>query len=518
LDPFLIFKDQQAAQCIIYATLTSIVFWLLTSTLFAQTRSAELILINGNIRTLDRSKPLAEAVGVSNGKIIAVGTNREIKALAIEGSRVVDVKGRLVLPGFNDAHVHFAAIGNKFSSIDLKSVRSAEDMAARLAEYARFLPKGRWILGGGFDPAVAAAESEKLRNLVDAVTPHNPVFVYSADGKTALANGAALADARISKTTPDSAGGGIGRSGTGEPNGILSGSAVRLVAALVPPNHTANWTEIIETATNYAASLGVTSVQDMHSDELADVHRQLDRAGKLKTRVYDCSPMSALPKLTANGTKAAAGDAMVRTGCVKYFSEGDESELPQLRSDIAAADKAGLQVMMHAIGTRANAIVLDAFEWAAKTNGPHDRRFRIEHAQNVAEADLSRFARSGIIASMQPWLFNGTNPTVYKRHLEHGTRLAFGSDASIVEFNPLLGIFAATQGPSAISVEEAVRTYTIGSAYAEFQEKVKGTIEPGKVADLVVLDKDIFTIRLADIPKATVLLTYVDGKRVFESK
>ena len=515
---FLIFKDQQAAQCIIYGTLASILFCLFTSTLSAQTSAADLILINGNIRTLDQSKPLAEAIAVSGGKIIAVGTNREIRPLGNGRTRIIDVKGRLVLPGFNDAHVHFAAIGNKFSSIDLKSIRSGEDLAARLSEYAQFLSKGRWILGGGFDPATAAAESEKLRRLADTVTPDNPVFVYSADAKTAFANGAALAKARISRSTPDPAGGAIGRLGSGEPSGMLTGSAMRLVAALVPPNHTTNWPEIIETATNYAASLGVTSVQDMHSDELADVYRQLDRAGKLKTRVYDCSPLSALPKLIANSAKAAAGDAMVRTGCVKYFSEGDESELPQLRRDIAAADKAGLQVMMHAIGPRANAIVLDAFEWAAKANADRDRRFRIEHAQNAADSDLSRFSRVGIVASMQPWLFNGTNPFVYKRHLELGTRLAFGSDASIVELDPLLGIYAASNGTDAISVEEAVRAYTIGAAYAEFQEKVKGTIETGKVADLVILSRDFLSDGTIDRAQVFVVATFVNGVQVYERR
>ncbi len=501
-----------------YGTLASILFCLFTSTLSAQTSAADLILINGNIRTLDRSKPRAEAVAVSGGKIIAVGTNREVRALSTGGTRVVDAKGRLVLPGFNDAHVHFAAIGNKFSSIDLKSIRSAEDLAARLAEYARFLPKGRWILGGGFDPAMVAAESGKLRHLADAAAPDNPVFVYSSDAKAAFANGAALIKARISKSTADPAGGAIGRLGSGEPNGMLTGAAMTLVAALVPPNHTTNWPEIIETATNYAASVGVTSVQDMHSDELAEVYRQLDRAGKLKTRVYDCSPMSAAAKLAANGVKAAAGDAMVRTGCVKYFSEGDQSEMPQLRLDIAAADKTGLQVMIHAIGPQANSIVLEAFEQAAKENGARDRRFRVEHAQNVADADFPRFSRSGIIASMQPWLFNGTNPLVYKRHLELGTRLAFGSDASIVELDPLLGIYAAAQGPGAMSMEEAVRAYTIGAAFAEFQENTKGTIKTGFLADLVVLSGDIYEIAQRRRDGARVLITILGGKVVYESK
>ncbi len=433
-----IVKDRRAKHCSTYATLASILFSSLSATAHTGLAAADLVLINGNVRTLDRSNLQVDALAVSAGKITAVGSNAEIRKLIGERTRVIDAKGRLVLPGFNDAHVHFAAIGNKFSSIDLRNVRSPEEMAARLGEYARVLPKGRWILGGGFDPGAVAVENGKLRRLADAVTADTPVFVYSADGKTAFANGAALVKARITRATPDPPGGTIGRDDLGEPNGMLTGSAIRLVAGLLPQNHMTNWPEIIETATNYAASLGVTSVQDMHSDELVDVYRHLDRAGKLNTRVYDCSPLSAASKLAAGGVKAASGDAMVRTGCVKYFSEGDEAEVPQLRRDIAAADKAGLQVMIHAIGPRANAIVLDAFESAVKANGPRDRRFRIEHAQGAVDTDLSRFARFGFIASMQPWLFSGTNPSVYKRHLELGTRLAFGSDASIVELNPLL--------------------------------------------------------------------------------
>ena len=490
---------------------------LLTNVAAGQRGPVDLILINGDVRTLERAKPRAEAVAVSGGVIVAVGTNRKVRALAGERTRVVDAKGKLVLPGFNDAHVHFAAIGNKFSSIDLRSVRSPPEMAVKLSEYARFLPKGRWILGGGFDPNLVTGESGQLRRLVDEITPDNPVFVYSADARSAFANGVALAKARITKATFDPTGGSIGRD-SGELSGMLTGSAIRLIAGLVPADHTKNWPEIIETATNYAASHGVTSVQDMHSDELADVYRQLDRAGKLKTRVYDCSPMSAASKLAADGVKAAAGDAMVRTGCVKYFSEGEEAEVPQLRRDIAAADKARLQVMIHAIGPRANAIVMDAFEWMAKANGPRDRRFRIEHAQNAATEDLPRFARSGIIASMQPWLFNGTNPAVYKRHLELGTRLAFGSDASIVELNPLLGIYAATQGPGAISVEDAIQAYTVGAAFAEFQEKVKGTLAVGMVADFVILGWDIFAMPVTEISNVAVVATYVDGKEVFASK
>lgn len=472
-----------------------------------QQTPADLVILNGIVRTLDVERPRAEALAVSGGKIVAVGRNDEIRKLAGERTQIIDANGRLVLPGFNDSHVHFAAIGNKFSSLDVRGLTSAEAVAAKVAEYTRFLPKGRWILGSGFANEFAQTEGRRLFELIDPITPANPVLLYSADGKSAFAN--SLAFAYVRRVSPQTSDNGS------KSDGIMSGMALREVAAAVPSDHLQNWPEILETASNYAASFGVTSVQDMHSDELADVYRQLDRAGKLKTRVYDCSPMSAWPKLAKLGVKAATGDAMVRTGCVKYFSEGDETELAQLRRDIAAADKAGLQVMIHAIGPRANRIVLDAFEWAAKKNGPRDRRFRVEHAQNAFSEDVSRFARGSIVPSMQPWLFNRSGPAIFGRHLQLKTPLAFGSDAPMVDTNPLLGIAAAISGPDGISVEEAVRAYTAGSAYAEFQEKVKGKIMSGQMADMVILSEDIFEVDPARIAGTRIVATILNGSVVY---
>lgn len=454
-------------------------------------------MINADIRTMDVRNPRAEAVAILEGKFIAVGSSKLVRTFATSETRVIDAGGRTVLPGFNDAHVHFAAIGNKFSTIDLRSAKTPAEAAAMFGNYARVLPKGRWILGSGLNP-----ENLPDRKTVDPLTPDNPVFVYSSDGRSAFANGLALSKARIGQINRDS-------------TGLISGAEMRSVSVVVPTDHTRNWPKILETASNYAASLGVTSVQDMHSDELADVYRQLEREGTLKTRIYDCSPISAWRRLAAEGVKAASGDAMVRTGCVKTFSDGDETEAAELQRDIAAADKAGLQVMVHAIGARPNSLVLDGFENAIKLNGRRDRRFRVEHAQNASSKDLPRFARAKVIASMQPWLFNGTNPSIYKTHLQLGTYLAFGSDASIADLNPLSGLQAATTGPGAISLENAVFAYTAGSAYAEFQENVKGTIAVGKVADLVILSDDIFAAGVLKVGAAKVIATMVAGRVVF---
>lgn len=485
---------------------------------YAQVR-ADLVIVNATVRTMSPAGRTAQAVAIAGNKILAVGTDREIKALAGPATEIVDARGRLVLPGFNDSHVHFTAIGNIFSSLDLSGVRSHEELVTKIAEFARFLPEGRWILGRGWDNQKWAQKVPPTKKLIDAVTSKNPLLVYNADGKTALVNSLALAKGGISGASRISTESEIERDADGEPTGILRGPSVSRVSLTIPQPHVQQWPDLIETASNYAASLGVTSVQDVHSDELWDTYRALNARGTLKTRVYDCSPLSSWSKLAAAGIKAASGDGMVRTGCLKHFSDGDQESMAELVRDVAAADKAGLQVMMHAIGPDANAIVLGVFERVIAANGPRDRRFRVEHAQNARKADLPRFARSQIIASMQPWLFYrpGRPETDFRTLLNSGARLTFGSDASMTDLDPLLGIFAAVTGSGSITVDQAVRAYTADAAYAEFQENVKGTIEPGKLADIVILSDDIFKIAPAKFRETRVILTIVDGKVVYRS-
>ena len=487
---------------------------------FPKPAGADLIIINANVRTMASSPARAEAIAVSDGEIIAIGTTKAIQTLADAETRVIDAKGKLVIPGFNDAHVHFAAIGNTFSSVKLDDVKTAAEFAARIANVAKFLPKGRWILGSGWDHRNWVPNDLPVRSSVDDLTPDNPVFVYNSDGKAAFGNAIALKLAGIDKNTKEPPGGMIFRDADGEPTGVLRSSAVALLSKFVPANHTRNWPQIVEAASNYAASLGVTSVQDTHSDDISVQLRELALAGKLKTRVYDCITLSDWKKLAAKGAKAASGDAMVRTGCVKFFAEDDAEETAQLDSDIAGADKAKLQVLIHAIGPEPNTVVLDSFEKAIKANGPRDRRFRVEHAHNVRPEDWPRFARSNIIASMQPWLFHNESDGAtddFKKIFGADIPVAFGSDASITDFNPLFGIFAAVNGRGAITVEQAVRAYTVGSAFAEIQEKKKGTLEVGKLADIVILSEDIFSIDRAKIRGVRVEKTIMDGRVVFSS-
>lgn len=462
-------------------------------------QSSDLIILNANVRTMDKANPRAEAVAVNGERISAVGSTEEIRKLAGPQTKVVDAQGKLVLPGFNDSHAHFMAIGNLFSSIDLSDAKTEDDVIAKLRHFALFLPKGRWILGGKLDPDI-----EISRAKVDGATPGNPVFVFHADPKTALANGLALKAARIDSTT-----------------GVLDPEAIPSMQFVVPKDHVRDWPAIAETASNYAASFGITSIHDTHSDDMAAVYRALDKQGKLKTRVYDCISLSNWAKLAAIGVKAGFGDAMIRTGCVKGFYDPEDPETAMLARNIAGADSAGIQVLVHAIGREANAAALAAFERAISANGQRDRRFRMEHAAGVAAADLNRFARFKIIPSMQPILFSSQSSSAgddYRKMLDSDAAIAFGADAPMRGLNPLDGIHAAVNagGKRGITVEEAVYAYTMGAAFAEFQEKEKGSITVGKLADLVILSGDNFAEK-ADIRASTVWLTVVNGRIVYQN-
>ncbi len=261
-------------------------------------------------------------------------------------------------------------------------------------------------------------------------------MVYNSDAKAVFVNSKALELAGIDKTTKDPFGGTIFRDAQGEPTGVLRGTAIQMVERLVPKDHMRNWPQVIETASTYAASLGITSVQDTHSDDLFSLLLALDAQGKLKTRVYDCTTLSDWGKLASKGIKAASGNPMVRHGCVKFFAEDELESTAELERDVIGADKAKLQVAIHAIGAKPNEIVLGIFEKAAKVNGPRDRRFRIEHAHNARPEDRERFVRSNIIASMQPWLFygeNGSGGADFKKIFEQKMLVAFGSDASMTD-------------------------------------------------------------------------------------
>lgn len=530
--------------------------------------AADLIVVNAKVRTLDASKPTAEAVAVVGNRITHVGTSAEVKQLATPTTRVIDAGGRLVLPGFNDAHVHFLSGGFHLSGIDLRSAKTREEFARRIGEFAKKSPKGRWITGGEWDHELWPEAPLPTKEMIDPVTSDTPVFVSRLDGHMALANSLALKLGGVTAETKDPPGGTIVRDPkSGQPTGILKDAAMSFVSRKIPAPSRAEKLEAAKAATDHAASLGVTSVQDMSAGTDVGVYQELHQRGELKTRIYAVSPLPAWERLANTGVWAAFGDAVLRIGGLKGFSDGSlgsstawffdpyegspgnvglpaDEMFPEdaMLERVKAADRAGLQVMVHAIGDRANDAMLSIFEQVSRSNGERDRRFRIEHAQHLRLGDIPRFARARVIASMQPYhaaddgrwaekrigrkRLRGTY--AFRSLLDAGVMLAFGSDWTVAPLDPLQGIAAAVtrqtldgKNPSGwipqqkITVDEALRAYTGGSAYAEFQEKVKGTITSGKLADLVILSHDIFEIAPERIGHAKVLWTIVDGRVVF---
>jgi predicted amidohydrolase YtcJ len=541
---------------------------------YAQKFEADLVVVNANVHTLDARRPVAEAVAVHGNRIVAVGTNEEIKRLAGARTRVVDAGGALVLPGFNDSHVHFLSGGFQLSSVDLRDAATPQEFAERIRRFAGKLPKGRWITGGDWDherwPDVNGSAPLPTKELIDAFTPDRAVFVNRLDGHMALANSYALKLAGVTRDTPDPPGGLIVRDArTGEPTGILKDAAQSFVWKVFPEPSSDEKLDAARAATDHAASHGVTSVQDMSAGASVGVYQALLDRGELKTRIYAVSPLPDWERLGRVGILRAFGGDMLRIGGLKGFSDGSlgsttalffepYNDAPMTRGlpademfpegvmlkRVREADAAGLQVMIHAIGDRANDTILSIYEQVAREHGPRDRRFRIEHAQHLRPQDIARFGRDHVVASMQPYhcIDDGRwaekrigherakSTYAFRSLLDTGAVLAFGSDWTVAPLDPVLGIYAATtrrtldgKNPRGwipeqkITVEEAVRAYTVGSAYAEFAESAKGTITPGKLADLVILSQDIFKIDPVEIEKARVRMTVMDGRVVYEA-
>ncbi|HEU5236510.1 MAG TPA: amidohydrolase [Pyrinomonadaceae bacterium] len=530
--------------------------------------AADLIIINATIHTMDRNLPTAEAVAILGNRIIAVGSNDEIKKLQGPNTRTIDAKGQLILPGFNDAHVHFMSGGFQLSSVDLRDANTPQEFAQRIRDFAAKLPQGRWITGGDWDHERWPEAKLPTRELIDRYTPNTPVFVNRLDGHMALANSLALKLAGVTSATKDPDGGVIVRDpANGLPTGILKDAAQSFVWKVIPAPSFEEKLTAARAATNHAASLGVTSVQDMSAGVDVGAYQTLLDRGELKTRIYAVWPLPSWDGLARTGVRAHFGSPMLRTGGLKGFADGslgsttalffdpyvDAPNTSGIPSDemfpdgamlerVRGADRAGLQILIHAIGDRANDKILSIYEQVEKEDGDRDRRFRIEHAQHLRAQDIARFARDKVIASMQPyhaiddgrWAEKRIGPErakttyAFRSLLNSGAMLAFGTDWTVAPLNPMLSIYAAAtrrtldgKHPSGwvpeqkISVEEAVRAYTVGSAYAEFQENEKGTLSPGKLADLVILSRDIFKINPNEIDKVKVVLTIMDGRVVY---
>lgn len=524
---------------------------------------AGLALLNATIWTGDPDNPTAEAVLIEGDRIVAIGSSISIRP-QIGEARVIDATGRFVVPGFIDTHVHFLNGGFKLASVQLRDADTPEEFARRIGEFAKTVPPGAWITGGDWDHQLWGGELPH-RAMVDELTPEHPVWVNRLDGHMALANSLALELAGVTRDTADVAGGTIERDGNGEPTGVLKDNAMGLVFDVLPPPDDAAYDRALEAATSHVAARGVTSVHHMGSwDTLAVIQRARDH-GNLKTRIYAAVPLADWERLRDEVAEHGRGDAWLRYGVLKGFVDGslgshtaafhapfDDQPSDRgffinteedLHTWISGADAAGLHVVVHAIGDRANETLLDIFERVARDNGARDRRFRIEHAQHLRPEDIPRFAELGVIASMQPyhaiddgrWAERYIGPVriqttyAFQSLLDAGATLAFGSDWTVAPATPVEGIYAAVTrrtlddaNPDGwvpeekISVEDALVAYTRHGAYASYEENDKGMLKPGFLADLAVLDRDLTRITPEEIRYAEVVMTIVGGEIVYQ--
>ena len=544
--------------------------FLCACSLFAQS-DADLILINSRIWTEDARQPEAEALAVRGGTISAVGSSRSIEKRKGPGTIVIDGHGRRVVPGFNDAHVHFYSGGASLTGVQLRDAKSTSEFRDRIAAFARTRSQGEWILGGNWDHENWKPAELPSHQLIDTVTSNNPVFVNRLDGHMALANAAAMKLAGITKGTEDVPGGVIIRDREGNPTGVFKDAAQSLIERVIPAPSEQQIVNAIRAAQQYAVSNGVTSVQDMSaSPDILRAYQALLRRGELRVRVSGHQPLSQWKRLAEPGIEADFGNDNLHIGGLKGFADGslgsttawffqpyvdapatrgiasDELLHPDtMYANIRDADAAGLQIAIHAIGDRANNTILNFYQRLEHEQGRRDRRLRIEHAQHLLPADIPRFGQLNVIASMQPyhciddgrWAEKRIGPEraktayAFRSLLDAGAMLAFGSDWDVAPMKPLLGIYAAvTRRPldgsrpngwvpeQKITVAESVRAYTMGSAYASFEEKRKGSLEAGKLADFVVLSEDIFHIDPPKIRDARVDVTVMGGKVVYERK
>lgn len=527
------------------------------------TQTSDMIITNARIWTGNADQPYAEAMAVSGDTIVAIGSNREVMKYRSGSGTVIDLGGRFVTPGFIDSHVHLLQGGSNLASVQLRDASTPEEFTRRIKEYAATLKPGTWILGGDWDGM--GWESLPHRDWIDSVTPANPVFVSRLDGHMALANSVAMKLAGVDRKVKDVSGGTIERDAHGEPTGIFKDNAMDLIFVKIPEQSDEEVDRALVAAMKYLASNGVTSVHAVDAATYADGIARVRASGGQITRIYYMQTISRWKDLKDQIEREGKGDRWVSTGGVKGFVDGSlgshtaaflkpYTDLPtdtglfvnteeDLYRWISDADKAGLQVVIHAIGDRAINTLLNIYERVASENGERDRRFRIEHSQHIAFADIPRYGKLEVIASMQPyhaiddgrWAEGYIGPErirttyAFRSLIDSGATLAFGSDWFVAPATPLEGIYAAVtrrtldgKNPDGwvpeqkITVDEALKAYTINAAYASFEEDSKGTLEPGKLADFVVLDHDLTAIDPVEIWDMKVQQTWVGGKKVFD--
>ena len=536
-------------------------------TLAACAPKADIIITGGMIWTgLSTGAPQRGSIAIADSKILAIGADSDVGRYAGPKTQRIQADGGLVLPGFTDGHTHFIDGGFQLASVNLRDAATPQEFVRRLKEYAKTLKPGDWITGGDWDHTLWVGQPLPRHEWIDSVTPANPVFVSRVDGHEALANAAAMRAAAVTKDTPTPSGGELLRDPrTAEPTGIFKDRALDLIGRVIPDPSPAQRDSALARALAHAASLGVTATSHMSAswDDLA-TYRRLERAGRLTMRAALYLPLDSWRAVAETVSRSGRGDDWVKIGGLKGYMDGSAGsrtayffepysdstgyrgllQHPEadMRSWIGSADSAGLQVAVHAIGDRANAILLSIYDSVAGAHGPRDRRFRVEHAQHLRPQDIPLFAKLGVIASVQPyhaiddgrWVEQRIGPvrikTTYpfRTLLDTGGKLAFGSDWTVAPLDPILGVYAAVtrrtldgKHPDGwvpeqkITVGEALRGYTAGNAYATFDEAKRGTLAPGGDADLVVLDRNLFTMPTDSLDRARVRFTIVGGKLVY---
>ena len=537
---------------------------------------ADLVLVNGKIYTVDNARPIASALAVRGGRVLFVGSDAEARVLANASTRVIDLNGKTVIPGIVDAHAHLLGLGNTLARVNLAGSTSYDEVIDRVKGFSKDVKPGEWILGRGWDQNRWTSKEFPTHDALSRAFPNNPVVLTRIDGHALLANAKAMELARVSAATTDPEGGRIMRLASGAPSGVFVDKAQSLIGRAVPEATRADTRKAILAAIAESNRWGLTGVHDAgESAETIGIFEELAKAGSYNLRNYVMlsdpgepgSPAALRNPYLRRGPQSALYDGHLWVRAIKLYADGalgsrgaallapyaDEptnsgllvSRPEHLRAWAETALRSGFQVNVHAIGDRGNRIVLDAFESALRTVPTADHRFRIEHAQVLSPEDISRFAKLGVIPSMQPthqtsdmrWAEARVGPQrirgayAWRSLLNTGVVIPSGTDFPVEEVNPLLTFHAAVtrQDPTnwpiggwypeqKMTREEALQSMTIWPAYAGFQESMLGSLTPGKYADFVVLDRDIMRIPDTEIIATRVVSTWIGGKRVYEAK
>lgn len=544
----------------------------------ASSQPADVIVTNARIYTVNPRQKWAEAIAIRGDKIVAVGERKQIEALRGPATKVIDAGQRLLLPGFTDCHIHFMDGALGLTRVDLNGATTIEEIQKRVKAYADAhpaRPNDPWIQGMGWTYPTFGPSALPNKKILDDVVPDRPVYLVAFDGHSSWANSKALAMAGIDRNTPDPPNGKIVRDENGDATGALKEAAGDLVGSKTPPPTRPERLEALRKGIREANRVGLVRVHSAGQDfEYLDLYNELRNRGELTLRfyvVYFLDPPGLTPESTAliENARRQYNNDWIAGGVVKTMLDGvveahtaamlapytdDPTQSGKLfwdpdkyKATIASLDARGLQIFTHAIGDKAVRLALDAYQNAAEVNHTKDARPRIEHIETISAADVDRFGKLGVIASMQPlhsypdddtlniWARNigperASRAWVWRSIQEKGGALAFGSDWPVVTLNPWPGVQTALTRQTSdgnppggfipqqrLSVEDTIRGYTLGAAFAGRRERTEGSLEPGKLADFILLDRDLFKIEPSEIGKTEVLITMVGGKIVYQS-